>query len=97
MRTEISGLTFYLEPQGAIVAERVSSFAPEQWTFFHRGKEVAFLRLRHGSLTVECNDGSTVLEADLYGAPNFSDDEQRRHYLTLAAEKFSETLAMEAA
>lgn len=58
---------------------------PEQYDVFANGKQVAYLRLRHGSFRADVPDcgGETVYEADPDGDGVFTDSERVR-YLTEA-------------
>ncbi len=57
---------------------------PEQYDVFQDGKEVGYLRLRHGHFRAECN-GVVVYEATPNGDGLFEYDE-RDHYLRFAVD-----------
>ena len=57
---------------------------PEQYDVFHKGEEVGYMRLRHGSFYAEYR-GRTVYEANPQGDGLFEWDE-RDHYLTEACQ-----------
>ena len=58
---------------------------PEQYDVFYEGKQIGYLRLRHGNFTVEYPDvgGKLVMFASPKGDGIFELDE-REHYLTKA-------------
>lgn len=58
---------------------------PEQYDVYLDGKQVGYLRLRHGRFTAECPDAlrEVVYTAHPAGDGRFEDDE-REHYLTSA-------------
>jgi hypothetical protein len=64
---------------------------PEQYDAFIDGEKVGYLRLRHGYFYTACPacGGEKVLEAEPKGDGYFEDDE-REHYLTLAAKAIHE-------
>ena len=61
---------------------------PEQYDVFKDGKQVGYLRLRHGFFSVECPDacGTLVYETEPRGDGSFYPDE-RRPYLNRAIEE----------
>ena len=58
---------------------------PEQYDVFKEGKQVAYLRLRHGSFTVSVPDvnGEDIYEASPKGEGEFEDIE-RLNFLNIA-------------
>lgn len=58
---------------------------PEQYDALYDGKNVGYLRLRHGNFYVQCPDvgGETVYDAKPQGNGMFEDDE-REYYLVSA-------------
>lgn len=66
---------------------------PEQYDAFHHGKRVGYLRLRHGSFTVEHPDcgGDRVYEAEPKGDGVFESGE-RHKYLTEATKALEQKL-----
>ena len=60
---------------------------PEQYDVFKDGRQVGYLRLRHGSFRVDVPDcgGETIYSASPNGDGGFDDDE-RAHYLKAAVE-----------
>lgn len=70
---------------------------PEQYDVFFREEKVGYLRLRHGHLQVECPIGvNVVFAANPPGADgSFTDEKQRRQYLTLACTAIKEKMDME--
>ncbi len=65
--------------------EQTSGACPEQYNAFIDGKQVGYLRLRHGSFTVECPDsgGELVFSASPQGDGAFTLFE-REQYLKAA-------------
>lgn len=59
---------------------------PEQYDVFLDGKQVGYVRLRHGDMTVECPDcgGNLVYEASPRGDGDFYDEAERDYYLRFA-------------
>lgn len=60
---------------------------PEQYDAFFNGKQVGYLRLRHGQFTVDYQvcGGDTIYDASPHGDGRFDDDE-RDYYLDIAKE-----------
>lgn len=60
---------------------------PEQYDVTLNGKQVAYVRLRGGELTVECPDvgDQLIYEAEPNGDGQFNDDE-RDHYMAEVSE-----------
>lgn len=55
---------------------------PEQYDVYDdEGNQVAYLRLRHGSFTVECPDvgGTLVYQVNTFGDGGFEDTERFEH------------------
>jgi hypothetical protein len=70
-----------------IVLKLTSDACPEQYDAFLDGKQVGYLRLRHGFFRVdfpECG-GETIYEADPNGDGEFT-DEERDYYLRFAVD-----------
>lgn len=63
-----------------IILVQTCSYAPEQYDAFHKGKQVGYLRLRHGQFRVDYPDcgGETIYEAEPKGDACFHDDERER-------------------
>lgn len=70
---------------------------PEQYDVFKNDKQVGYLRLRHGSFTVEVPDcgGKLVLEADTRGDGAFDSDEERKMFLVAAIKAIQKELCGE--
>ena len=53
---------------------------PEQYEAFRSGKQLAYLRLRHGHFTVQCPDesGELVYEAEPLGDGEFEPEERAK-------------------
>ena len=68
-----------------IQLQRTCLACPEQYDAFLDGKQVGYLRLRHGSFRVDVPDcgGETVYRANPQGDGIF-DEGERDHYLTEA-------------
>ena len=58
---------------------------PEQYDVFFKGKNVGYLRLRHGRFTADCPFGATIYVAHPEGDGCFEPDERDR-YLKEASE-----------
>ena len=60
---------------------------PEQYNVFIGKRQVGYIRLRHGELTVSCPDagGRVILTILVRGDGRFEDDE-REYYLSLVKE-----------
>lgn len=73
-----------------IVLVKTCNAYPEQYDAFVGGKQVGYLRLRHGRFSVSCPDagGEEVYFAHPDGYGEFTDNE-RDHYLDIAKEKIS--------
>lgn len=67
---------------------------PEQYNVMIDNKQVAYVRLRWGNLTVECPDvdGEEIFRAEIGSSfcGEFESEEQRKHYLNLITEKIKE-------
>ena len=85
-RVQIGGLDFIL----------TSSACPEQLNVFEAGKQVGYLRLRHGHFTVEYPDvfGELLLEGNTIGDGMF-DDTERYEWLVKAADAIYKRLERE--
>ena len=68
-----------------ITLDQTCGACPEQYDAYYNGKQVGYLRLRHGYFRVDCPDcgGETIFEADPNGDGCFEDDE-REYYLNQA-------------
>jgi len=68
-----------------IKLEQTSFACPEQYDAFYKGKQVGYLRLRHGYFSVEYPDcmGELLYEAEPKGDGLFT-DEERDYYLDKA-------------
>lgn len=68
-----------------IILKRTCYACPEQYDAFLDGKQVGYLRLRHGDFRVDFPDcgGETIYEASPRGDGMFEDDE-RDYYLSWA-------------
>lgn len=68
--------------------ENLGTICPEQYDVMQNGQRVAYVRLRHGSYTVECPDvnGEIILHMTVPNHAGTFLDEARDHYLKLAAE-----------
>lgn len=68
-----------------ITLKRTCFACPEQYEAVKDGKQVGYLRLRHGYFYAECPDvgGEMVYQAAPYGIGSFADNERER-YLTEA-------------
>ena len=66
---------------------------PEQYDVYKDGKQVAYLRLRHGYFYASCPDvnGDIIYKADLSMEGRFHDDD-REEYLTEAINAVDEWL-----
>lgn len=66
---------------------KTCSGCPEQYEVFDGDKQVGYIRLRHGNLTVECPDcgGDLVYEASPDGDGEFEDHE-RDYFLRFAVD-----------
>jgi hypothetical protein len=67
------------------ILEQTCARCPEQYEVFKGGKQVAYLRLRHGEFSADMPDpgGNTVFEVCPHGDGWFEDYE-RQHYLEAA-------------
>lgn len=73
---------------------KTCSWAPEQYSAMKDGKQVGYLRLRHGEFTVEypdCGD-ELIYEAEPMGEGEFNDNE-REFYLIGAVKAINNKLA----
>jgi len=70
---------------------------PEQYDVYEGDRQVGYLRLRHGSFTVECPDcgGEEVYHAYTHGDGLFDPDEREFH-LNMAQAAISHWLARKA-
>lgn len=70
---------------GIVDLQLIGDAYPEQYEAFLDGERVGYLRLRHGSFTVEFPDcgGETIYEASPRGLGRFEEDE-RDYYLRCA-------------
>ena len=71
--------------QDDIILEQTCSACPEQYDAFYQGRQVVYLRLRHGWFRVDfpCAGGVTIYDAEPEGDGIFCDHERGR-YLGLA-------------
>ena len=70
---------------------------PEQYDAFYKGKQVGYLRLRHGEFRVDfptCGDETIFYSEEMQGDGMFEDDE-REHFLTEAKKAIVEKLKEE--
>ena len=71
---------------------------PEQYDVFHRGKQVGYLRLRHGWFaawrSVEDNDDDTLYEVETIGYSEFTNEERMIH-LTKAIKAIRKDISRE--
>ena len=87
--------TEVIDPENPIVTinnllfERTCPACPEQYNVYNKGKkQIGYVRLRHGSFNVyfpECSDVYLYNEHLENTHGEFNSEEQRKHYLTLAA------------
>jgi len=61
-----------------IKLEQTCGACPEQYDAFFEGKEVGYLRLRHGYFRVE-HDGKIVYDTNTIGDGIFDCDEREKH------------------
>lgn len=73
------------------------SFCPEQYDVFDGGKQVAYMRLRHGEFRVDFPDivGVAIFLGNPFGDGQFESDE-REAYLTAAIAEVRRWMAMSA-
>lgn len=70
---------------------------PEQYDAFYKGKQVGYLRLRHGEFRVDfptCGDETIFYSEEMQGDGMFEDDE-REHFLMKAKEAIAKKLKEE--
>ena len=65
---------------------------PEQYDVFKDGKEVAYVRLRYGCLTVDVPYGNVVGEWEDMNGDGCFDDDERMTFLNRCADKINEAL-----
>ena len=83
---------FYGEIQIRKLLFKGGGMCPEQYNVFLDGKEVAYVRLRHGYLSVQVPFGTVVaVWEDTMGDGCF-DDIERMPFLNRCAEKINEAL-----
>lgn len=71
------------EIERQIELRQLNTACPEDYNAYLDGKQVAYLRLRHGSFTVRCPDGGgdVVYSGNPKGDGIFDDDEERQLFL----------------
>jgi hypothetical protein len=74
-----------------LTLELTCGACPEQYDVFYKGKEVGYLRLRHGHFRAECPFGNTIYEASPEGDGAFESHERDR-YLKEASEAICEEI-----
>ena len=68
---------------------------PEQYDAFYQGKQVGYLRLRHGCFSVEYPNagGERIYYAENLNADGCFDDDERAHFLNIARQVIAMKLA----
>lgn len=73
---------------------KTCSACPEQYDAFEDGKQVGYLRLRHGEFRVDYPDcgGETIYTATPNGDGEFFDDDERDYFLRFAVDAIEKKL-----
>ena len=73
--------------------DKTCSACPEQYDVYKDGKQVAYLRLRHGTFTVRCPDvGGKIVYTSCPEGDGLFEDHERDEFLDAAATEINEWL-----